>query len=84
MSISIKSVSYTHLDVYKRQVEEFIYPEKAEIIGYKPRTKGHSMQIKKAAKLLESAKRPVICCGGGVVSAGARDCLLYTSTGKGN
>ncbi len=63
-------------DIQRAQVEEFIYPEKAEIIGYKPRTKGHSMQIKKAAKLLESAKRPVICCGGGVVSAGARDEMI--------
>ncbi len=63
-------------DTQLAQAKEFIYPEKAEIIGYKPRTKGHSMQIKKAAKLLESAKRPVICCGGGVVSAGARDEII--------
>ena len=63
-------------DIQLAQVECFEYPQKAEIIGYKPRTKGHALQIKKAAKLLENAKRPVICCGGGVVLAGARDEML--------
>lgn len=60
-------------DVQEELVEKFVYPEKAEIIGYKPKLSGHPMQIKKAVKAIEEAKRPIICCGGGVVLAGARD-----------
>lgn len=52
---------------------EFHYPEKADIPGYKPKTAGHPMQIKKALAAIGEAKRPVICCGGGVVLAGARE-----------
>ena len=63
-------------DVQLETVENFYYPEKADILGYKPKTKGHGMQIKKAAKLLQGAKRPLICCGGGVVTAGARDEMI--------
>ncbi len=51
---------------------EFSYPEKAEIIGYKPNLSGHPKQIKKAAEAIAEARRPIICCGGGVVLAGAR------------
>ncbi len=61
------------VDVQTREIEEFVYPEKADIVGYKPRVQGHAMQIKKALETIASAKRPVICCGGGVVLAGARE-----------
>ncbi len=61
------------VDVQTREIEEFVYPEKADIVGYKPRVQGHAMQIKKALETISSAKRPVICCGGGVVLAGARE-----------
>ncbi len=37
--------------------------------GYNPTTKGHPGQIKKAAKLIEQAKRPIIIAGGGAVGA---------------
>lgn len=60
-------------DVQEQAVESFHYPEKAEIVGYKPNLFGHPMQIKKAAQAIAQAKRPVICCGGGVVLAGARE-----------
>ena len=59
-------------DIQKNEIESFSYPEKANIIGYKPRTQGHPMQIKKALEAIKAAKRPIICCGGGVVLAGAR------------
>ncbi len=59
-------------DIQKNEIESFSYPEKANIIGYKPRTQGHPMQIKKALEAVKAAKRPIICCGGGVVLAGAR------------
>ena len=60
-------------DVQEALVEGFHYPEKAEIPGYKPKTTGHPMQIKRALEAIRQAKRPVICCGGGVVLAGARE-----------
>lgn len=60
-------------DVQEEALEAFSYPEKADIPGYKPKTAGHPMQIKKAAQAIAEAKRPVICCGGGVVLAGARE-----------
>lgn len=58
-------------DVQTELVSGFCYPEKAEIIGYKPKTKGHGLQIKKAVRAIEEAQRPLICCGGGVHLAGA-------------
>lgn len=39
--------------------------------SYNPVTKGHSRQIKKAAELILSAKRPVIYAGGGVILSDA-------------
>jgi len=63
-------------DVQNQAVESFEYPQKVHITGYKPRTQGHAVQIKKAAAAIENAKRPLLCCGGGVVLAGARDELI--------
>lgn len=60
-------------DVQNQTVKEFRYPEKADIVGYKPRTQGHAIQIRKAAEAVRQAERPLICCGGGVVLAGARE-----------
>jgi acetolactate synthase-1/2/3 large subunit len=55
---------------------EFKYPEKVEIRGYKPTVRGHGLQIKRVADALSSAKRPVICAGGGVISSGASKLLV--------
>jgi len=52
------------------QDAEFIWPETVEIRSYKPTYFGHPGQIKKAAKLISSSKRPVIYAGGGVISSG--------------
>ena len=43
------------------------YPSKVEMRSYKPVVKGHPGQIKKAAKLILSARRPMIYSGGGVI-----------------
>ena len=40
---------------------------------YKPTLKGHAVQIKKVLKVLEDAKRPILCVGGGVISSGAEE-----------
>ena len=44
----------------------FNYPEKIDIPGYKPKLKGHPAQIRKAAKLIQESKRPVILAGRGI------------------
>jgi len=46
---------------------EFHYPKKVSIRSYNPVVKGHMGQIKRAVKLMLSAKRPMIYTGGGVV-----------------
>lgn len=67
-------------DIQENEFEgEFVYPDKVNIIGYKPRFKGHALQIKKAAAAIAKAKRPVICAGGGVVTSQARDALINFS-----
>ncbi len=60
-------------DVQEALLESFRYPDRAEIPGYKPKTAGHPVQVKRALQAIRQAKRPVICCGGGVVLAGARE-----------
>lgn len=64
------------VDIQLNEIKEFEYPQQADIIGYKPRTQGHALQIKKALEVIAGAKRPLICCGGGVVLAGARKELV--------
>ena len=53
-----------------------IYPEEANIRGYRPTIKGHSQQISKAAAMIAKAERPVIFAGGGVISGGASQELI--------
>lgn len=47
------------------------YPDHVDIRGYKPCNSVHVGQLKKAYKLLKSAKKPLILAGGGVNIAGA-------------
>jgi acetolactate synthase I/II/III large subunit len=49
------------------------YPEEVDLPGYRPVTKGNPKQIREAAKLMLSAKTPVIYAGGGIIRAGASD-----------
>jgi len=46
---------------------EYKYPKSVKLRSYSPAQRGHTGQIKKAARLLLAAKRPVIYAGGGVV-----------------
>jgi acetolactate synthase-1/2/3 large subunit len=57
------------------QVEqtEFSYPPKVDLPGYKPTLTGHPAQIGKAAKLIATAKKPVIIAGRGIIISGAYD-----------
>lgn len=58
------------IDMQIRELE-FEYPESIDIRGYKPKYKGHFLQIKKVAEAVSEAKRPIICAGGGIVRGGA-------------
>ena len=53
-------------DVQQEEVE-FIYPEKIDLPGYKFVSRGHSVQIRRATKLINEAERPVIIAGRGVI-----------------
>ena len=57
------------------QVFEYVYPKTVKMRSYAPTQRGHTGQIKKAAKLLLSAKRPIIYAGGGVVQGEGSELL---------
>ncbi len=63
-------------DVQTSQAE-FNYPNKVNLPGYKPTLKGHPAQIKKAARLINEAKQPIILAGRGVNISGAYDELKH-------
>ncbi len=54
-------------------MHKFEYPEKISIRSYKPTYEGHPGQIKKACRLIESSKRPIIYSGGGVIISDASE-----------
>lgn len=59
-------------DVQEEMIESFEYPDKVDIVGYKPNVRGHKMQIKKAVELIKKAEKPIIVAGGGVLSSGSK------------
>lgn len=58
---------------YQDEQIEFNYSQGIDIRGYKPTIKGHVGQIKRAVKLLQHSERPLICVGGGVILANAKE-----------
>lgn len=60
------------IDIQFNEIESFEYPETVEIKSYKPNTKGHIVQVKRAVELIKQSKRPIIVSGGGVLSSGAK------------
>ncbi len=57
-------------DVFMEEAE-FYYPDRVKLRGYKPTIQGHPAQIKKAARFISEARRPVIIAGRGVLISGA-------------
>ncbi|MCR6493975.1 acetolactate synthase large subunit [Cellulomonas sp. P24] len=49
----------------------FSWPQTLDLPGYHPVTKPHAKQIREAARLLATARRPVLYVGGGIIRAGA-------------
>ncbi len=58
------------VDIQRAKIE-FDWEETIEMRSYKPTTKGHPLQIKRAAELIKEAKRPLLYVGGGTVYSGA-------------
>jgi len=48
-------------------VADYHYPDTVELRSYKPITRGHPGQIRKAVELLLGAQRPMLYTGGGVI-----------------
>ncbi|MCU1573142.1 MAG: acetolactate synthase 1 catalytic subunit [Micrococcaceae bacterium] len=54
----------------------FSWPPTIDLPGYRPVFRGHSKQLREAARLIATAKRPVFYVGGGVLKAHASSELL--------
>ncbi len=57
------------------QKAHFAYPEKVTLRTYHPTLDGNLRQIKKAAELINTAKRPMLYVGGGVILSDAAGVL---------
>ncbi|HEY3010005.1 MAG TPA: acetolactate synthase large subunit [Micromonosporaceae bacterium] len=53
----------------------FSWPPTLDLPGYRPTLHPHGKQIREAAKLMTTARRPVLYVGGGVLKAGATEGL---------
>ncbi|ARR00677.1 acetolactate synthase large subunit [Campylobacter porcelli] len=65
-----------HVDIPKdvtAAIGDFEYPSEIKMKTYKPTTKGHPNQIKKACEAILASKKPIVYIGGGAVSSGASD-----------
>ncbi len=63
-----------HIDIPKDILlgeAEWAYPEKVDLPGYQPSLEGNMVQIRKAARVIEQAERPIILAGQGVLISGA-------------
>jgi acetolactate synthase-1/2/3 large subunit len=58
------------VDRFREEIA-FKYPERVNLPGYKPTTKGHARQIKEAANLISKARKPLLYVGGGVLASNA-------------
>ncbi len=74
-----------HIDIPKDVTiakTKFEYPEKVDLITYKPTYKGNKRAIKRAVEAIKRAKKPVFYIGGGSVLSGAykliREIVEYT------
>ncbi len=67
------------VDVTMKETE-FHYPKEISIRGYKPTYFGHPGQLKKAAKTIARAKRPIIYAGGGIILSDAASLLKELAT----
>jgi acetolactate synthase-1/2/3 large subunit len=57
------------------QRTNYVYPQEVSLRSYNPVVKGHAGQIRRAARLMASAERPMIYTGGGVVLGDGSEAL---------
>ncbi|MFC0109143.1 acetolactate synthase large subunit [Kibdelosporangium aridum] len=60
------------VDIPKDVLQEttsFSWPPEIHLPGYRPTTRPHGKQVREAAKLIASARRPVLYVGGGVIKS---------------
>lgn len=57
-------------DIQKAEID-FEYPDSVDIRSYKPSVEGNKLQIKRAIVAIKNSKKPLICAGGGIFTAGA-------------
>ena len=58
-------------DVFQ-ETAEFDWPEKIHLRGYRPTYEGHAGMIRRAAELIDQARRPIIIAGHGVIWSDAQ------------
>jgi acetolactate synthase I/II/III large subunit len=56
------------------------WPERVDLPGYKPTTKGNLRQVRSAVKMILESERPVLYVGGGVIKADASAELFALAT----
>jgi acetolactate synthase I/II/III large subunit len=56
------------------------WPERVDLPGYKPTTKGNLRQVRSAVRMIMDAERPVLYVGGGVIKADASAELFALAT----
>ena len=61
------------IDVQNASLRKFQYPEEVKMRTYKPTVQGNPVQIKKMFQRLSATKRPILCVGGGVHLADAKE-----------
>ena len=67
-----------HIDIPKDVTiakTKFVYPEKVDLITYKPTYKGNKRAIKRAADAIKRARKPVFYIGGGSILSGAYEII---------
>lgn len=60
------------MDVQKMECT-FDYPEKIDIRSYRPKTDGNKLQVKRVIEAISKSKCPLICAGGGIFAANAKE-----------
>lgn len=62
------------IDVQNTLFKEY-EPGEVSLRGYKPSTVGNPAQMAKILKILDKAKQPLVCVGGGVILSGAEEAV---------
>jgi acetolactate synthase I/II/III large subunit len=60
-------------DISAGSLDNYEYPKTVSIRSYNPTIIGHPRQIEKAAELINTAKKPLIFAGGGVITSGGHE-----------